>query len=150
MFSNLEDKERVFEEGPYFFNNLGLFMRHWEEFYNPDKEKMLATPIWVRLFGLPIEFWDLEILEGIGNSIGTSVKVAETTRRVDYEHIPFCCRRCHEYGHIFKSCPLNANGEIVDLRKKEDARKEEATSGEDDEGFKEVPRQRKPQKRPPN
>lgn len=92
---------------------------------------MLATPIWVWLFRLPIEFWDLEILEGIGNSIWTFVKVADTTKKgrytsyagncvymniteplpdcieveyhdevwqqpVDYEHIPFRYRRCHE------------------------------------------------------
>lgn len=28
IFSNLEDKERVFEDGPYFFNNTSMFMRH--------------------------------------------------------------------------------------------------------------------------
>lgn len=28
IFSNLEDKERIFEGGPYFMNNVGLFMRH--------------------------------------------------------------------------------------------------------------------------
>ena len=27
---------------------------------------------------------------------------------LDYEHIPFHCRWCHEYGHLYKSCPLNA------------------------------------------
>lgn len=74
VFTILEDKDRVFEGGPYFFNNAGLFMRQWEESYNPEKEKMLAAPVWVRLFGLPIEFWDPEILEGIGNLIGSFVK----------------------------------------------------------------------------
>ena len=76
IFENLEDKERTFEEGPYFMNNVDLFMRHWEERYNSDNEKMLAAPIWVRLFGLPVEFLDHDILKGIGNTIGTFVKVA--------------------------------------------------------------------------
>jgi len=148
IFSNLEDKERTFEEGPYFMNNAGLFMRHWEDRYNPDNEKMLAAPIWVRLFGLPMEFWDPDILEGIGNTIGTFVKVAESTKRgkytsyaricvymniaeplpeyieleyhdeiwqqpMDYEHISFRCRRCHEYGHLFRQWPLNKEAEIT-------------------------------------
>lgn len=47
IFMNLEDKERIFEEGPYFMNNAGLFMRHWEERYNPNAEKLLAAPVWV-------------------------------------------------------------------------------------------------------
>jgi len=54
IFANLEDKERTFEGGPYFMNNAGLFMRHWQDRYNPYHEKMLAAPIWARLFGLPM------------------------------------------------------------------------------------------------
>jgi hypothetical protein len=26
---------------------------------------------------------------------------------IDYEHIPFRCRKCHEHGHLFRECPLN-------------------------------------------
>lgn len=122
-------------------NNAGLFMRDWVENYNPDKEKLLAAPVWIRLFGLPSEFWDPKIIKGIGNSIGSFVKVAESTKRgkyttyaricaymniteplpdlieleyhdeiwnqtLDYEHIPFRCHRCHEYGHLLRECPI--------------------------------------------
>lgn len=27
---------------------------------------------------------------------------------IDYEHIPFRCRKCHEHKHLFKEFPLNA------------------------------------------
>ena len=27
---------------------------------------------------------------------------------IDYEHIPFRCRKCHEHRHLFRECPLNA------------------------------------------
>lgn len=175
VFSNLEDKERTFKGGPYFMNNVGLFMRHWEDYYNPDQEKMLEAPIWVRLFGLPVEFWDPEILESIGNTIGTFVKVAETTKRgkytsyaricvymniaepppefieleyhdkiwqqpMDYEHIPFRCRRCHEYGHLFKQCPMNNAEEIV--RKQEEGQRRTEGAEEGEEGFKEIHRKK--------
>jgi len=66
-------------------------MRYWEEYYNPDKENFLAAPIWVRLFGLRIDFWDPEILEGVGNSIGSFVKIAETTKKVRYTSYARIC-----------------------------------------------------------
>lgn len=56
ILSNLKDKKKVFENVPYFYYNAGLFMRYWEECYNHDREKFLAVPVWVRLFGLPINF----------------------------------------------------------------------------------------------
>lgn len=72
-------------------NNVGLFMKYWEERYNPENEKMLAAPIWVRLFGLLVEFWDPEILEGIGNLIGHFVKIAEATKRGKYTSYARLC-----------------------------------------------------------
>lgn len=91
IFSNLEDKERIFEGGPYFMNNAGLFMRHWIDCYNPEKEKMLVAPVWIRLFGLPIEFWDPKILEGIWNAVESFVKVAESTKRGRYTSYARIC-----------------------------------------------------------
>lgn len=137
----MHDKEKVFENGPYFYYNARLFMRYWEERYNPNKEKKLAAMVWVRLFGLPMDFWDLEILEGIGNLIWSFVKIVETTKKerytlyaricvymnitnpipdkmelkyheevwqqtLNYEHKLFRCRRCYEYGHLVKECPI--------------------------------------------
>jgi len=90
IFSNLEDKNRIFEEGPYFLNNAGLFVKYWEERYNPEKEKMLDAPVWVRLFGVPDEIWK---------------------QPIDYEHIPFRCRICHEYRHLYRQCPLKKGEE---------------------------------------
>ena len=26
---------------------------------------------------------------------------------LDYEHVPFRCRKCHEHGHLFRECPNN-------------------------------------------
>jgi hypothetical protein len=138
---NLEDKDRIFENGPYFYNSAGLFLRFWSERFSPDKEDFTMAPVWIRMYSLPQEFWLEEILMGIGNTLGHYVKASEATRQrkytsyaricvymniskaipgtitleyqdedwmqtLDYEHIPFRCRRCHEHGHLFRDCPL--------------------------------------------
>jgi hypothetical protein len=134
---NLEDKDRIFENGSYFFNSAGLFLRFWTERFSPDKEDFTMAPVWIRLYSLPQEFWLEEILMGIGNTLGHYVKASEATRQrkytsyaricvymniskalpgavtleyqdedwlqtLDYEHIPFRCRRCHEHGHLYR------------------------------------------------
>lgn len=44
----------------------------------------MVAPVWFRLIGLPMVFWDPDILEGIGNTIGSFVKIVETT--IELEH----------------------------------------------------------------
>lgn len=137
---------------------------------------MLAAPIWVRLFGLPVEFWDPEIMEGIGNTMGAFVKVVESTKigkytsyarlcvymniaeplpeymeleyhdeiwqqPIDYEHIPFRCRRCHEYGHLYKQCPINKEEEII--RQQEAEKRKAGRTEEEEKGFQQVNRRKK-------
>lgn len=38
----------------------------------------------------------------------------EWVQPLDYEHVPFHCRRCHALGHIFRDCPLNAKAQHTD------------------------------------
>lgn len=46
----------------------------------------------------------------------------EWVQSLDYEHIPFRCRKCNEYGHLFRHCPLNI---VVNQSKpREDTNKE--------------------------
>ena len=59
-------------------------MRYWEEFYNPNKQKKIVAPVWVRLFGLPMDLLDPKILEGIGNSIGSFLNIAKTMKKGRY------------------------------------------------------------------
>jgi hypothetical protein len=143
IFHNLEDRNRIFDGGPYFYNSAGLFLRFWTEKFSPEKEDFAHAPVWIRLYSLPQEFWLEEVLAGIGNTIGVYVKSSEATKQrrytsyaricvylniakplpgsitleyhdeewsqtIDYEHIPFRCRKCHEHGHLFRECPLNA------------------------------------------
>ena len=117
-------------------------MRPWMINFVPERETFTSIPVWVRLYSLPLDYWQTESLFAIGNKLGCFVKAPEATRRgeytsftricvemdlsgalpyevilevfdeewvqtVDYEHIPFRCRRCHEHGHLFRDFPLS-------------------------------------------
>jgi hypothetical protein len=153
------DRNKVFDEGPYFFNSTGLHLRYWTERFTPEKEDFTTASVWVRLYSLPQEFWEMETLEGIGNTLGSFIKISEITKvakytsyawicvymnvagalpdavtiayqdnewtqTVDYEHIPFRCRKCHAHGHLYRDFLMNI--------KQPDAKQPEDT---DVEGF---------------
>lgn len=79
VFSNLEDKDKVFDIGPYFFSSAGLYMRAWKANFVPEKETFTQVPVWIRLFSLPIDYWGLASLKLIGDKLGTFIKASEAT-----------------------------------------------------------------------
>lgn len=45
VFNYIEDRNRVINGSPYFFNAAGLYLRDWIERFNPDKEDLSWAPV---------------------------------------------------------------------------------------------------------
>lgn len=50
----------------------------------------------------------LDISKELLENIKLSWHDEEWIQPINYEYIPFRCHRCHEHGHLFRQCPLNA------------------------------------------
>jgi len=48
----------------------------------------------------------LDLSKGLAKKINLQYKDYVFEQILDYEHLPFRCHRCHEYGHLAKDCPL--------------------------------------------
>ena len=83
IFFNHEDQDRVLEGG--------LYLRPWKERFNPKTEDMTVALVWIKLFSLPCEYWDLEISHDIGNTLGEFVKVTEQTKQQRYTSFARIC-----------------------------------------------------------
>jgi hypothetical protein len=84
VFSESRERDKVFEERPYFFNLAGLHMCFWTERFAPKKEDFIAAPVWIKMYSMSREFWEPEILEGIDNMIGSFVKIFEVAKAFRY------------------------------------------------------------------
>ena len=73
IFSCMVDRNRAFEGGPYFFNQVGLFIKPWHMGFNLAKEIPSWVPIWVYLPRLLLEFWRDDILHSISLLLGKLV-----------------------------------------------------------------------------
>ena len=52
---------------------------------------MRISPVWIRLYSLPQEYWDAEILEPLGNCLGSFIKISEQTKYQRYTAFARIC-----------------------------------------------------------
>lgn len=56
-----------------------LTVSKWKPYFNPAQAQVSKTLVWIRLTGIPVEFFDPELLMDIGNMVGRATKVDEHT-----------------------------------------------------------------------
>lgn len=74
-----EDYEKALSNGPWLIYDHYLIIREWRPNFRPEKEEVERVAAWVRLPELPIEYYDSDFLFFLGNRIGRTVKVDQTT-----------------------------------------------------------------------
>lgn len=55
---------------PWFIGEQFLSIRLWEPNFKPSMTNVSCITVWIRLNELPIEYYEVEVLEQIGNTIG--------------------------------------------------------------------------------
>ncbi|GLJ54520.1 hypothetical protein SUGI_1170880 [Cryptomeria japonica] len=76
IFAEVEE-ERILLHESWFVDNHPLYMQSW--FPNFDMVPLAPYDriIWIRLYNLPIEYWDESSLERIGTLLGTLLEIDE-------------------------------------------------------------------------
>ncbi|KAK9998046.1 hypothetical protein SO802_017649 [Lithocarpus litseifolius] len=74
-FSLKEDYSSVLRKGPWFFGDHFLSIRPWEPNINLDTANVSFVATWVRLNSLPIEYYEVEVLNEIGQAIGKVLRI---------------------------------------------------------------------------
>jgi NMD protein affecting ribosome stability and mRNA decay len=54
-------------------------VKEWSPNFHPQSDTIKKVAVWVRISGLPIEYYDSRVLRNIGNKIGSTVKVDKNT-----------------------------------------------------------------------
>ncbi|GLJ39832.1 hypothetical protein SUGI_0814260 [Cryptomeria japonica] len=74
-FLSKEDIWRILNCGPYMIDGTRFYMKEWCPNFDPWKHKVDPTPIWIKLYNLPNKYWDNDVLEDIGENLGTLIRV---------------------------------------------------------------------------
>jgi len=86
----------------------------------------------------------MKIIEPLPEFIELEYQDKVWQQHLDYEHISFWCKICHEYGHLYQDYPLNQ----LETPKTQ-AAKDLTKHWEDSEGFHEVQKKKRNTKTSP-
>lgn len=78
-------------DGPWFIFNSFLSVKKWEPKFVPSQAHLSYSAIWVRLPELPTEFYEIDILQKVGNKIGTLLKIDACTSATTRERYARLC-----------------------------------------------------------
>jgi hypothetical protein len=78
-FSHELDHGTALMNGPWFIYDHYLTVKEWSLDFHPQSDTIKNVAVWVRISGLPIEYYDSRVLKSIGNKIGSTVKVDKNT-----------------------------------------------------------------------
>ncbi|XP_058727196.1 uncharacterized protein LOC131598631 [Vicia villosa] len=78
-FSHEDDKKAALGNGPWFIYDHYLTVKDWRPNFQPNTDSIDEVAVWVRIYGLPIEYYDPRALTVFGNRIGRTIKVDKTT-----------------------------------------------------------------------
>ncbi|KAH7845486.1 hypothetical protein Vadar_002804 [Vaccinium darrowii] len=89
-FNSPSDMTKVLNEGPWFIGPHYVAIRKWEPECDTSSAKVSTSVVWVRLPGLPVEFYDKEMLLKIGAKVGKLLKIdlrTETNEKVRFARL---------------------------------------------------------------
>ncbi|GLJ23816.1 hypothetical protein SUGI_0451970 [Cryptomeria japonica] len=77
IFTEKGTRDQILSSKNWFFEKLPLYIQPWAPNFNPTKLAVYETPVWIRLFNLPIKYWGDQCLEKIGRTLGTLLEIDE-------------------------------------------------------------------------
>ncbi|CAN1273486.1 hypothetical protein LINPERPRIM_LOCUS15066 [Linum perenne] len=78
-FETIGDYERAMFGGPWMVGDHYVVIQNWRPYFQPEDSTISTLRVWVRLPGVPLEYYDATILTIIGNKIGKTVRLDNTT-----------------------------------------------------------------------
>ncbi|XP_059073510.1 uncharacterized protein LOC131874245 [Cryptomeria japonica] len=96
-FSCEEDKIRILCGSPWLVGKTALVLQKWHPILNMSDSLLVQVSVWVKLPGLPLEYWVESIFSSIASSFGELLSIDPvTTSRRRLTHARFCVGITHD------------------------------------------------------
>ncbi|XP_019094473.1 PREDICTED: uncharacterized protein LOC109129898 [Camelina sativa] len=121
-FDSEEDYMTAVTGGPWRVMGSILMVQAWDPGFDPLRDEIVTTPVWVRISNLPINFYHRQIVLGIAEGLGRPLRVDLTTMRVERARFARVCievnlkkplKGCGVFGHLVAACPRRVVAQVA-------------------------------------
>ncbi|GLJ40245.1 hypothetical protein SUGI_0826370 [Cryptomeria japonica] len=77
VFKDVMDRDHTLDLKNWFLDTYPLYIQPWAPNFDPTSLVKYETPVWIRLFNFPIEYWSDQSLEKIGRTLGILLEIDE-------------------------------------------------------------------------
>lgn len=77
--------------GPWRAFGSHLMVQAWTPEFEPLRDEIVTTPMWVRLSNIPVNFYHRSILMGVASGLGKPIRVDPTTLNLDQARFARVC-----------------------------------------------------------
>lgn len=74
-FDNDDDRRRVLNQGPWFFEKFLLILELPIRGHRPSDYRFTSVSFWVHFYDIPLDWYNQEMAERLGNAVGVFVEV---------------------------------------------------------------------------
>ena len=85
-FDEVVDREKIWSMGVWTIKPGHMRMQQWVPDFNPNSQRPTNAQVWARLYDLPWEYWDANILKNIARGIGIPLKIDQNTLDGKFGH----------------------------------------------------------------
>nr|KAJ0219421.1 hypothetical protein LSAT_V11C300156720 [Lactuca sativa] len=85
-FDSKEGMMSVLEGGPWLINNVPMFVQRWRPGLVLSKPQINSVSVWVKVFNVPLEYWNSKGVTLIANEIGKPIAMDKITQKMCNEH----------------------------------------------------------------
>ncbi|GLJ24403.1 hypothetical protein SUGI_0466050 [Cryptomeria japonica] len=72
-FPNEKDQWRAINSGPYILDGIKVHLINWSPNFNPQTHTLPESLTWVRMYNIPTEYWNKDMLKEISKSLGSFI-----------------------------------------------------------------------------
>ncbi|GLJ09664.1 hypothetical protein SUGI_0113690 [Cryptomeria japonica] len=111
-FQDGNERLKALNNGPYILDGSGVHLLDWQPNFNTRTHVLPECSVWVRLYNIPSEYWNIEALKEINNCFESFISVDEILEDRNWGSFERICVSVDQISSMPNKIRILGDGEV--------------------------------------